>query len=64
MIQFLDSIEKYRDLTLLEWRFSILIRTKLLAYLKYKQSYWQKTCTIRWAKFGGDNTMYFSCHGY
>ena len=39
MIQFLDSIEKYRDLTLLEWRFRVLIRTKLLAYLKYKQSY-------------------------
>lgn len=28
-------------------------------YLKYKQIYWQKRCTIQLAKFGGENTKFF-----
>ncbi len=59
VIAFLDSIENLRDLTVLEWNFRILVRNKLLLYLKYKQIYWQKSCTIIWAKFGGENTKFF-----
>lgn len=59
VISFLDSIEEYRYLSLLEWNFRVFIRSKLLTYLRYKQVYWQKRCTIRWAKFGGENTKFF-----
>lgn len=25
----------------------------------YKQQYWKKRCTIRWVKFGDENTKFF-----
>lgn len=58
-VSFVDRLEELRDLTLAEWNFRCIIKAKILEYLKYKQIYWQKRCTIRWAKFGGENTKFF-----
>lgn len=46
-------------MTLAEWNFRLFMKSKVLLLLKFKQVYWQKRCTIRWAKFGGENTKFF-----
>lgn len=58
-VSFIDKLEELRDLTLAEWNFRVIIKSKVLQYLRFKQIYWQKRCTIRWAKFGGENTKFF-----
>lgn len=56
---FFDRVEELRDLTLAEWNLRGLVKDKAVLYMRYKQLYWQKRCTIRWVKFGGENTKFF-----
>lgn len=55
----LDNIEDRRCLTVPEANFRKIIKEHLLKLLDYQRQYWKKRCTIRWTKFGDENTKFF-----
>jgi hypothetical protein len=55
----LDSIEDKRALARQEWNFRVILKKHLLRLLDYKNKYWKKRCTYRWAKLGDENTKFF-----
>ena len=55
----LDNIEDKRDLTTPEGNFQRILRSHLLWLLRYQKEYWKKRCTIRWIKFGDENSKFF-----
>ena len=55
----LDNIEGRRGLTVPEGNFRKIIRAHLLKLLDFQRQYWKKRCTIRWTKFGDENTKFF-----
>lgn len=61
----LDELENLRSLTIPEANFRSILKAHLLRLLDYQRQYWKKRCTIRWVKFGDENTKFFSghCHG-
>ena len=42
-----------------ESNFRKILRGHLLKLLDYQRQYWKKRCTIRWTKFGDENTKFF-----
>ena len=52
----LDELENNIILTIMETNFRNIIKKHLLRLLKYQKQYWKKRCTIRWIKFGDENT--------
>lgn len=55
----LDELENNRALSIPEANFQNIIKKHLLRLLKYQNQYWMKHCTIRWIKFGDENTKFF-----
>jgi hypothetical protein len=55
----LDNIEDSRGLTIPEANFRRILRNHLLCLLDYQKQYWKKRCTIRWTKFGDENSNFF-----
>jgi hypothetical protein len=54
-----DNIENTRALFIQEVNFRKTQKTHLVRLLKYQNAYWKKRCTIRWKKFGDENTKNF-----
>ena len=52
----LDSLEDRRTLTTPERNFRRILKNHLLRLLTYQKEYWRKRCSIRWTKFGDENT--------
>ena len=55
----LDELENNRVLTIPEMNFRNILKKHLLRLLIYQNIYWKKRCTIRWVKFGDENTKFF-----
>jgi hypothetical protein len=55
----LDQLEDLRGLTVPENNFRKILKKHLLCLLDYQQQYWRKRCTVRWTKFGDENTKFF-----
>jgi hypothetical protein len=55
----LDNIENVRPLFLQEVNFGKILKKHLARLLEYQNAYWKKRCTIRWMKFGDENTKFF-----
>ena len=55
----IDELENKRRLTTLETNFGLILKSHLLRLLSYQQQYWKERCTIRWVKFGDENTQFF-----
>ena len=55
----LDELENKICLTIPESNFRNILKAHLLKMLKYQKLYWKKCCTIRWIKFGDENTNFF-----
>jgi hypothetical protein len=55
----IDAIEDARGLTIPETNFRIILKKHLIRLLNYQQQYWNKRCTIRWTKFGDENSKFF-----
>ena len=55
----LDELENHRSLTLPESNFRKIIKNDLLRLLDYQKQYWKERCTVRWVKFGDENTKFF-----
>jgi hypothetical protein len=59
IIQFLDIVEEFRDLTLEEWNFRNIISSHLANLLEQQRIYWRQRGTINWAKLGDECTAFF-----
>ncbi len=57
-VDMLDRIEEERPLFIQEWNFRI-VKNHILKLLHYKNIFWKKRCTIRWVKFGDENSKFF-----
>lgn len=55
----IDGLEDQRPLTTPERNFRRIIKAHLLKLLDYQNQYWRKRCTIRYIKFGEENTKLF-----
>ena len=62
VLQLLDAIECFRDLSLLEWNFRDILSTKLISLLKQQRTYWKQRGKINWVKEGDAGTRYFHFH--
>ena len=52
----LDELENKRTLSIPEMNFRRILKSHLLRLLKYQKLYWKRCCTIRWIKFGDENS--------
>ena len=55
----MDNLEDARVLTVPESNFRRIIQGHLLKLLDFQKQYWKKRCTIRWTKFGDENSKFF-----
>jgi hypothetical protein len=55
----LDGLEEQRPLSLVERNLRKHIKAHLLNLLEAKRMYWKQRSTIRWVKFGDENTKLF-----
>ena len=62
VLQFLETIELFRDLSLPEWNFRNLISEKLVYLLKQQRAYWKQRGKIRWVKESDAGTKFFHAH--
>ena len=54
----LDEMENKRTLSIPEMNFRRILKSHLLRLLKYQKLYWKKRGTIRWIKFGNENSKF------
>lgn len=59
VLSFLDMLEEFRDLSIIEWNFRELLRKKLNSLLRQQQIYWKQRGTVKWVKFGDEGTKFF-----
>lgn len=55
----LDDLENCRNLSIPEENFRKILKKHLIRLLDYQKQYWKKRCTVRWVKFGDENTKFF-----
>ena len=55
----IDHIADRRILTRHESNFQSILKKHLLTLLQHQKDYWKKRCTIRWIKFGDENSKNF-----
>jgi hypothetical protein len=59
VLALLDGLEEQRPLSLMERNFRKQLQAHLLKLLESKRVYWKQRSTIRWVKFGDENTKLF-----
>lgn len=59
VLQFIDFLEEFRDLSLDEWNFRATLREKLLSLLEQQRIYWKQRAAIKWATLGDAGTKFF-----
>lgn len=59
LVLFFDILEEFRELSTKEWNGRNIIKQHLKNLLSYKNIYWKQRATIRWVKFGDENTDFF-----
>jgi hypothetical protein len=59
VLSVLDKLEEQRPLFTQESNFRDILKKHILKLLKFKQEYWRKRYTVRWTKFGDENTKFF-----
>jgi hypothetical protein len=59
VLQFLDTLEEFRDLSIMEWNFRILVRRNIDLLLKLQNDYWKQRSKIIWVTLGEENAKFF-----
>lgn len=59
VLNFLQVIEEYRDLTVPEWNFRVILESKLQNLLKQQKIYWKQRGQIKWVTLGDAGTKFF-----
>jgi hypothetical protein len=55
----IDKLEDLRLLSISENNFRKILKSHLARLLQYQNAYWKRRCTIRWTKFGDENSKLF-----
>jgi hypothetical protein len=55
----LGILEEYRDLTVHEWNFRMVLQDKYTSLLRQQQIYWKQRGTLKWVKFGDEGSKFF-----
>lgn len=59
IIDCLDILEEFRDLSVEEWNFREILSKQLISLINQQKIYWKQRGTIKWVKFGDGNTQFF-----
>lgn len=59
VLSILDKLEEQIPLYTQESNFRKIVKKHILKLLKFQKEYWKKRYTIRWTKFGDENTKFF-----
>jgi hypothetical protein len=59
ILQFLDILEEFRDLSLEEWNFRALVQENLKNLLENQRINWMQRGRIKWVTFRDQNTKFF-----
>jgi hypothetical protein len=59
VLALIDGLEEQRPVSLMEKNFREELRVHLLILMESKRVYWKQRSTIRWVKFGDENTTLF-----
>lgn len=62
VLDFLQVIEEFRDLSVPEWNFRSLLESKLQNLLKQQKIYWQQRGQVKWVTLGDAGTKFFHAH--
>jgi hypothetical protein len=56
---FLGILEEFRDLSVVEWKFRIMLQEKYNSLTQQQMIYWKQKGTIKWVKLGNEGTKIF-----
>lgn len=59
LINFMEVLEEYRDLSLQEWNFKALLNENLTSLLNQQKIYWKQRGNLKHIEFGDGNTKFF-----
>jgi len=59
ILLFIDTLEEFRDLSIEEWNFRLLMRENLDKLLQQQLEYWRQRGKIKWVKLGDENSKFF-----
>jgi hypothetical protein len=59
VLTFVNFLEEFRDLSLVEWNFKRLLEDKLISLLKQQKAYWKQRGAIKWATLGDASMKFF-----
>lgn len=62
VLTFLNLLEEFRDLSLIEWNFRKLLEGKLISLLQQQKVYWKQRGTVNWVTLGDAPTKFFHAH--
>jgi hypothetical protein len=59
ILQFVEFLGDFRDLSVEEWNFKDLLKNHLLGLLEQQRVYWKQRGAIKWVKLGDASTKFF-----
>jgi hypothetical protein len=59
VLDFINFLEDFRDLSLIEWNFRSLLEEKLISLLQQQKIYWKRRGALKWVTLGDANTKFF-----
>lgn len=59
VLDFLNFLEEFRDLSLVEWNFKSLVEAKLVSLLQQQKTYWKQRGKLKWVTLGDASTKFF-----
>jgi hypothetical protein len=59
LLQFMEILEEYRDLSVQEWNFKAILKEKLSSLLDQQRIYWKQRANVKSIKFGDGNIKFF-----
>ena len=62
VLDLLNFLEEFRDLSLVEWNFRVILEDNLVSLLKQQKSYWKQRGQIKWVTLGDASTHFFHAH--
>ena len=59
ILTFVNMLEEFRDLSIIEWNFRKSLETKLTSLLQQHRAYWKQRGHIKWVTLGDASTKFF-----
>jgi hypothetical protein len=59
VLNFLDTLEEFRDISLEDWNFRQVVKSNLEHLLEKQRIYWMQRERIKWATLGDENIKFF-----